>query len=29
VLDRYDLSPGEQANTPTTVWGGGEAAAGG
>jgi hypothetical protein len=29
VLDRYDLSPGAQTNTPTTVWGGGEAAAGG
>jgi hypothetical protein len=29
VLDRYDLSPGAQTNTPTTVWGGSESAAGG
>lgn len=28
VRDRYDLSPGSQTNTPTTVWGGGEAASG-
>ncbi|WP_208027050.1 hypothetical protein [Rhabdothermincola sediminis] len=29
VRDRYDLTPGSQTNTPTTVWGGSEAAAGG
>jgi hypothetical protein len=28
VRNRYDLSPGSQTNTPTTVWGGSEKAAG-